>query len=163
MGKKVIGNMAKRNMAKRNVSGKNISRKSMSERSTLFLMKKRMKRGIRRFINRMIKSRRYRILVFRYSLAVIISAIFIPMMLSLVFAQSAEANDGSGEVFYKYYHRIEVVEGDSLWSIAQQNYLAQEQTIREYIEEVKQINHRYSETVYAGEELMIPYYSTEFR
>ncbi len=158
MGKKVIGNVAKGNIIKRNVSRENISK-----RSTLFLMKKRMKRVIRRFINRMISSRRYRILVFRYSLAVIISAIFIPMMLSLVFAQSAEANDGSGEVFYKYYHRIEVVEGDSLWSIAQQNYLAQEQTIREYIEEVKQINHRYSETVYAGEELMIPYYSTEFR
>lgn len=153
MDKKVMGSLTKGSMNKKN----------MSERSALFLMKKRMKRGIRRFISRMISSRRYRILVFRYSLAVIISVIFIPMMLSLVFAQSAEANDGSGEVFYKYYHRIEVVEGDSLWSIAQQNYLAQEQTIREYIEEVKQINHRYDETVYAGEKLMIPYYSTEFR
>ena len=158
MDKKVKGNSRKECMIK-----KNMAKKVMAKRSESFLMKKRMERVIRRFISRMISSRRYRILVFRYSLAVIISAIFIPMMLSLVFAQSAEANDGSGEVFYKYYHRIEVVEGDSLWSIAQQNYLAQEQTIREYIEEVKQINHRYGETVYAGEELMIPYYSTEFR
>lgn len=85
------------------------------------------------------------------------------MMLALVFAQPAEANDGSGEVFYKYYHRIEVEKGDSLWSIAQQNYLAGEQSIHEYMEEVKQINHRYDEIVYAGEELMIPYYSTEYR
>lgn len=158
MNKKVMGSMAKGNITKRN-----ISKKSISEKSALFLIKRRMKKVIRRFIRRMITSRRYRILAFRYSLAVVISAIFIPMMLSLAFAQPAEANDGSEEVFYKYYHRIEVAEGDSLWSIAQQNYLAQEQTIREYIEEVKQINHRYGETIYAGEKLMIPYYSTEFR
>lgn len=121
-----------------------------------------MIRGMKRFIHRMIKSRWYRILVLRFSLAVIISLICIPMMLSLVFSRPAEANDGTGEVWYKYYHRIEISEGDTLWSIAQQNYNAQDQTIREYIEEVQQINHRSSETVYAGEELMIPYYSTEF-
>ncbi len=153
MDKKVMGSMVKRSR----------TNKVMYAGSASSLIKKRMKRGIRRFIRRMITSRRYRILMFRYSLAVMISTIFIPMMLSLAFAQPAEANDGSEEVFYKYYHRIEVVEGDSLWSIAQQNYLAQEQTIREYIEEVKQINHRYGETIYVGEKLMIPYYSTEFR
>lgn len=147
MNQKTKGDMVKKRAAKGNMA---------------LLMKKRMMRGIRLFVNRMVMSRRYRILVFRYSLAVIISVICIPMMLSLAFVQPAEANDGSEEVFYKYYHRIEVSEGDTLWSIAQQNYHAQEQTIREYIEEVQQINHRYSETVYAGEELMVPYYSTEF-
>ncbi len=126
MTKKVMGSMAKGNISKRN-----ISKKSMSEKSTLFLIKKRMKKVIRRFIRRMLTSRRYRILAFRYSLAVVISAIFIPMMLSLAFAQPAEANDGSEEVFYKHYNGQEVAEGDSLWSIALQNYLAQEQTIRE--------------------------------
>lgn len=126
------------------------------------LSRKRKGTGAKRFVNRLFRSRWYRTLVLRYSLAAIISIICIPMMLSLIVAQPAEANDGSEEVFYKYYHRIEVAEGDTLWSIAQQNYFPQEQTIREYIEEVQQINHRYSETVYAGEELMIPYYSTLF-
>lgn len=134
----------------------------MTKRHTVLYIKNRRMRGVNLFINRMFMSRWYRTLILRYSLAAIISMICIPMMLSLVFTQSAEANDGSEEIFYKYYHRIEVSEGDTLWSIAQQNYHAQDQSIREYIEEVQQINHRYSETVYVGEELMIPYYSTEF-
>ncbi|MDE6743546.1 MAG: LysM peptidoglycan-binding domain-containing protein [Lachnospiraceae bacterium] len=138
------------------------TKKDMAKRHTVSYMKNRRTRGVNRFVNRILVSRWYRTLVFRYCFATILSIICIPMMLSLVFARPAEANDGTGEVFYKYYHRIEVSEGDTLWSIAQENYHAEEQTIREYIEEVQQINHRYSETVYAGEMLMIPYYSTEF-
>lgn len=137
-------------------------KETMAKRHTVLHIKKKKMSGMNLFVNRMFMSRWYRTLILRYSLAVIISVICIPMMLSLVFTQSAEANDGSEEIFYKYYHRIEVSEGDTLWSIAQQNYHAQDQTIQEYIEEVLQINHRYSEIVYAGEELMIPYYSTEF-
>ncbi|MDE6713953.1 MAG: LysM peptidoglycan-binding domain-containing protein [Lachnospiraceae bacterium] len=138
------------------------TKKDMAKRHTVSYMKNRRTRGVKPFVNRMLASRWYRTLVFRYCFAAILSMICIPMVLSLVFARPAEANDGTGEVFYKYYHKIEVSEGDTLWSIAQQNYHAEEQTIREYIEEVQQINHRYSETVYVGEMLMIPYYSTEF-
>lgn len=115
-----------------------------------------------KFINRLFSSRWYRTLMLRYAIAAILFMVCIPMTLSLIFAQSAEANDGSEEVFYKYYHRIEVSEGDTLWNIATQNYRPQEQTVWEYMDEVQQINHRDSQTVYAGEELMIPYYSTEF-
>ncbi|MDE6529833.1 MAG: LysM peptidoglycan-binding domain-containing protein [Lachnospiraceae bacterium] len=137
-------------------------KEDMTKRRTVLYIKNRRMRGVNLFINRMFMSRWYRTLILRYSLAAIIFMICVPLMLSLVFTQSAEANDGSEEIYYKYYHRIEVSEGDTLWSIAQQNYHAQDQSIREYIEEVQQINHRYSATVYAGEELMIPYYSTEF-
>lgn len=87
--------------------------KGYSER----LSGKRKGAGVRSFVNRLFRSRWYRTLVLRYSLAAIISIICIPMMLSLIVAQPAEANDGSEEVFYKYYHRIEVAEGDTLWSI----------------------------------------------
>ncbi len=148
---------SKRNAGKRSAEKRNAGKRNMAA-----YVNKKMMWGVKRFIHRMITSRWYRTLVFRFSLAAIISIIGVPVMLSLVFSQPAEANDGTGEVLYKYYHRIEVSEGDTLWSIAQQNYYAQDQTIREYIEEVQQINHRNSETVYAGEELMIPYYSTEF-
>lgn len=138
------------------------SKRHTAKRHTVLYNRKNRKGGAARFINKLFRSKWYRTLILRYSLAVILSMICIPMTLSLLFAQPAEANDGSEEVFYKYYHRIEVSEGETLWSIAQQNYNAQDQTIREYIEEVRQINHRDGETVYAGEELMIPYYSTEF-
>lgn len=138
------------------------SRRNRTGRQSAIFYKKRKMAGKWRFINRLFVSRWYRTLILRYSFAAIVSVIFIPMVLSLLLAQPAKANDGSEEVFYKYYHRVEVAEGDTLWSIAQENYCAREQSIREYIEEVQQINHRYDETVYEGESLMIPYYSTEF-
>lgn len=138
------------------------SKRHTAKSHTGLYNRKNRQGGAVRFFNKLFRSRWYRTLILRYSLAVILSMICIPMTIFLLFAQPAEANDGSEEVFYKYYHRIEVMEGETLWSIAQQNYNAQSQTIREYIEEVRQINHRDGEIVYAGEELMIPYYSTEF-
>lgn len=136
--------------------------KNKTGRQSIRFYRKRKMTGVRCFINRLFASRWYRTMILRYSLAAMVCVFVIPMTLSLLFAHPAKANDGSDEVFYKYYHRVEVAEGDTLWSIAQENYCAEEQTIREYIEEVQQINHRYDETVYAGEALMIPYYSTEF-
>lgn len=138
-----------------------MSRKIMKKQNDSVLDRSRRGRAAK-FINRLFSSRWYRTLMLRYAIAAILFMVCIPMTLSLIFAQPAEANDGSEEVFYKYYHRIEVSEGDTLWSIATQNYRPQEQTIWEYMDEVQQINHRNSQTVYAGEELMIPYYSTEF-
>lgn len=127
--------------------------------------KGRQKRSnkMRLFMKRMKQSRWYRTLVLRTAMAALFMLIGIPGILALVFSQKAEAHEGSEEVYYKYYHRIEVVEGDSLWSIAKENYVGSEQTIQEYIAEVQHINHCWDGKIYAGDELMIPYYSTEFK
>lgn len=126
-------------------------------------MREYMRKQIRLFIRRMRRSRWYRTIVLRFSAVTLFSLISIPVLLSLFFSHPAEANDGSEVILYKYYHRIEVEEGDTLWSIAKENYTPCEQTIQEYIAEVEQINHCTNGIIYAGEYLMIPYYSSEFQ
>lgn len=67
------------------------------------------------------------------------------------------------DISYKYFTSIEVASGDTLWTIAQEysdteNY----DSIDEYIEEVKNMNHMSSDTLMAGQFLIVPYYSQEF-
>ena len=126
-------------------------------------VRQRRNNKVRLFMKRMRQSRWYRTLVLRTAMATLFMLIGVPGILALIFSQKAEAHDCAEEVYYKYYHRIEVVEGDSLWSIAKENYVGSEQTIQEYIAEVQHINHCWDGKIYAGEELMIPYYSTEFK
>ncbi|MCI8593171.1 MAG: LysM peptidoglycan-binding domain-containing protein [Lachnospiraceae bacterium] len=64
---------------------------------------------------------------------------------------------------YKYYTHILVEKGDSLWDIAGQ-YVSYEYDSRsQYIEELCSINHLSSQTIYAGEMLVIPYYDEEYK
>lgn len=85
------------------------------------------------------------------------------LVLSLSYhAISSEANTGE-ESKFKYYTSIEVKYGDTLWSIAE-DYLGSEYTsAKDYIHEVMEINHLKDEFVSAGQYLVIPYYSTEFK
>ena len=123
---------------------------------------RRKKRGGALFIRRMKRSRWFRTLVYRYCTAAIVSLIGIPIVFSLLFASTAEANDGSEEVYYKHYQIIRVSAGDTLWSIAEEYYMADIQSIRDYVDEVERINQRYDGAIYAGERILIPYYSIEF-
>lgn len=75
----------------------------------------------------------------------------------------SEANTGEKETNYKYYTSVEVSYGDSLWSIAE-NYLCDEYSSEnDYIHEVMEINHLEDDQVSAGQMLVIPYYSTQFK
>lgn len=66
-------------------------------------------------------------------------------------------------VSYKYYTSIEIVYGDSLWSIADR-YAGEEYAAKDdYVHEVMKINHLQEESLIAGQYLVIPYYSTEFK
>ena len=61
---------------------------------------------------------------------------------------------------YKYYKSIRIEQGDSLWSIAEE--YACDNTY-DYIQEIKQLNGLTSETIHAGQHLIIAYYSTELQ
>lgn len=58
----------------------------------------------------------------------------------------------------KYYTCIEVLSGDSLWSIAEQYMDDDYRTIHDYMEEVKEINNLESSDIHVGQYLMVPYY-----
>ena len=75
----------------------------------------------------------------------------------------SNAKDGSTEVSYKYYKSISVANNDTLWSIAEQ-YMDEEHydSISDYIQEVKCMNHLTDDMINYGDYLVIPYYDNHF-
>lgn len=66
-----------------------------------------------------------------------------------------EANHQLTDMRYKV---VQIEEGDSLWSIAQDNMDPGFSDIHEYIREVRRCNQLDSDTITAGNYLMVPYY-----
>ncbi len=93
---------------------------------------------------------------------------FFSLCFALVFAFSistinTKAQDSSEAVEIKYYTSITVSSGDSLWTIAAEHMGNHYDSAVEYIEEVMNMNGLSSETIYAGQHLVIPYYSADYR
>ncbi len=92
----------------------------------------------------------------------------IALMLILAFALSyhaliSQANTDMEDISYKYFTSVQIQVGDTLWSLADRyadevHYASQEQ----YITEVMAINHMTDDAIYAGNYLILPYYSAEF-
>lgn len=92
----------------------------------------------------------------------------IAVVLVLIFTLSyhalvSQANTGMEDISYKYFTSIQIQAGDTLWSLAdryadEMHYASQDQ----YIAEVMEINHMADEDIYAGNYLIVPYYSPEF-
>lgn len=75
----------------------------------------------------------------------------------------SNAQDESHTVSYKYFTSVMVQPGDTLSSIAR-NYMDDHyDSVDAYITEVRLTNHMLDDDVYAGDFLIVPYYSTDFR
>lgn len=61
----------------------------------------------------------------------------------------------------KYFTSITIGEGDSLWTIAQANRTEEYDSIEEYIDEVKSINHLEDDVITAGRHIVIPHYTSD--
>lgn len=71
----------------------------------------------------------------------------------------SDAKSNNEPVSYKYYKSITISNGDTLWSIAQENMDDEHyDSVKDYIKEVKQINSLHSNSIRYGENLIIPYY-----
>lgn len=53
---------------------------------------------------------------------------------------------------------IRIEEGDTLWSIAEQFYVPECGSMKEYIKEIKKTNSLHSDLIHSGNYLLIPYY-----
>lgn len=92
----------------------------------------------------------------------------IAVVLVLVFTLSyhallSQANTELGDVSYKYFTSVQIEPGDTLWTLAdryadKEHYVSQDQ----YIVEVMSMNHLDDENIYAGNYLILPYYSADF-
>lgn len=92
-----------------------------------------------------------------------ITVIMIISFAAFFFTFNANAGNTSDDtVLYKYYKSVQIQNNDTLWELAKENYSAQKQSIKEYIREVKQINHLDSDEIIAGNYIILPYYSSEF-
>ncbi len=105
--------------------------------------------------------------IFRRQIMLLGFATAVLIFVSILFASSIMADAQSDEFTpsFKYYKTVTVHAGDTLWSLAQEEYSEEHySSIREYMSEICSIN-RISDTsnLKAGENLIMPYYSTEFK
>lgn len=111
------------------------------------------------------KIRRARI--FRRQLCLLLITItlflFVAVLLATTIKSDAQSDDFIPE--FKYYKTVSVSASDSIWTIAKANYNAQHYDgIKEYISEICSINAISDpDRINAGESLIIPYYSSEYK
>ena len=97
----------------------------------------------------------------RITLALVIAVIvFTFVFLGSRLVLSAHSDNGR----FKYYTSVTVHSGESLSSIADDYISSEYENADSYIREVCAINHLDEEgTIYAGENIVVPYYSDEFK
>ena len=80
------------------------------------------------------------------------------------YSLTSAASTDTDDISYKYFTNIQVDAGDTLWSIADE-YADGEHyaSNKEYIAEVKRMNKLKGDDIIAGQYLIIPYYSSEFK
>lgn len=87
--------------------------------------------------------------------AVVICAVFIAILGSTV----ASAKENTKEERNKYYKSIEVKQGDTLWSIAEEYITSEYESTDEYIDELIKMNGLENDTIHTGSNLVVTYYS----
>ncbi len=80
---------------------------------------------------------------------------------SVFFVSAKEKNEE--QVLYKYYTSIVIEPGDTLWGIASETMTSEYDSIPEYVEVLKEMNDLTSDSIEAGQNLIIAYNDTEFR
>lgn len=94
----------------------------------------------------------------------IISLCFVLVLAIGYFSINSNARNSDDTVKYKYYTRVTVGAGDSLWTIAD-DYIDYDfyKGKNDFIKEICSINHlNVNGDIKKGQEIVVPYYSTEF-
>ena len=113
------------------------------------------------FINTV--SRRRRQLQVKRNIGMLIVSIITVVVLSVfAISISTQASGLERTAQYKYYKSIEVSKGDTLWSIAAENFdMEHYKNIQEYVKEIKEMNAMKSDHIVSGSCLIIPYYAPD--
>ena len=100
----------------------------------------------------------------RLALAAII-AVIVATTIFIIMTLTSNATSDTFVPEYKYYKQITVHSGDTLWNIASANMSeGHYRNLDAYIAEVSSINHLPEDgTINAGENLIIPYFSSEYK
>ena len=111
------------------------------------------------------KARRQRIFKRQVSIIIIIATLVLFTFIFMCSSIYSDAQSDNYEPEFKYYTTVTVHAGDSLWSIASEHYPEQHyNNLNCYITEICRLNRIDTDGVLnAGENLIIPYYSTEYK
>lgn len=93
---------------------------------------------------------------------VIIVLFMVALFLIVLFVlpeRSAAAGNSIGGTYT--ITSVQIQEGDSLWGLASQYYTEEYSTLSDYITEIKRMNGLTSDTLYAGNYLLIPHFISE--
>lgn len=93
----------------------------------------------------------------------ILSTIILSSIIVFFATISIQASDMTPQVSYKYFKSIYITQGDTLWSIAEENMDEHYTSTSEYINEVKRMNSLTSDHIVCGSYLIVPYFSTEYK
>lgn len=74
-----------------------------------------------------------------------------------------KVNADDTKQLYKYYTDVRVERGDTLYDIAAANMSEGYDSIQDYLKEVRVINSVYTDDIYYGQTLVVPYYSEELK
>lgn len=105
-------------------------------------------------------SRQYKKALMIRSLSVIMMFIILLSVSGFISsAHSVKAEENS----YKYYTSITIMPGDTLSDIADRYCDSHYKSTQAYVEEVQIVNSMEDDTLIAGMNLIVPYYSAEFK
>lgn len=72
---------------------------------------------------------------------------------------SAHAEEKPAPALKPYYTSVQIQHNDSLWDIAQRYAEGSGYTVRQYVSELKRMNHLSSDHIHAGEFLTVVYFA----
>ncbi len=107
------------------------------------------------------KKRRMRIVRRQRLLLAFFIALFV--FLAVFWCTTTILQARSDKTTYKYYTSITIHSSDTLESIAKKYISDEYKDMDEYINEVEQINHLYDSRIIPGENIIVPYYSAEYK
>lgn len=88
---------------------------------------------------------------------------FVCMLFAGINLLSSQAEEQRSNPYHKYYTSIQVKEGDSLWSIAENYKKHSGKSTSEYVAELKHMNSLTGDTIHAGNYLTVYYYDLEVK
>lgn len=111
------------------------------------------------------KLRRQRIFKRQVIMLASITAIIIFAILFFGSTFKSDAQSDNFKPSFKYYTTVTIHNGDTLWSIASQNYSSEQyDNMNSYIDEICHINQISSDdSIKAGECIILPYFSNEYK
>ena len=104
---------------------------------------------------------RRKFLLFRrlfFVMAAVAAAVFITLILTGFSDPASPSVSG-----YKYYTAVTVQCDDTLWDLASAHMTDTYPSVQSYIREIKKVNNMKNDTIYYGQKLILPYYSTELK